>query len=533
MNFPGRIQPQQVSPTPAAVTSTSQPAGMQNTSVPSAAFPTSQHLANMAQSANNDNKNTMTPSLVQHQIPQAAQNNNNHGMGGIPHQLIAAQHQNMNRLNIAHQPTFQQQPQPVLGAAKMNMFEQLQNAYKHQMVSLGGPASQHIPAQSSMAAGQQDILQKLQQANPASAHQTKPAVVPQQAKPLFNQSSTSISQQNIQLSPTKAVHPQMKTTAKLASPGSQLQGLQKLPPGSNIFPSMIQQNKTVPSTPQLLTQSSSAALASSAGSTQSAPHVRPAAAVTSALPQLVSTVSVTVTSAPVGIVNSPPKASEQPKEPVSTVPAPSKPVPKPSVEEKQTAPNQPTPSPEASSKPVVEKLPPLPAALVITPSPAPDKSPAAVAIASPTKAANLGPLVNRSTMRLATVTPARQKKPPPTNNKKPQAAPVVQSAPKALAVTPTTPSPVAPTPPVVKAVETPKPSVQKASPAPTTPKTPTASLPSSTPGTSSSKTKRSRVKVQPYQIPTPEIAFVTKLSAQTANSNGKSGNDDKLTIFYK
>jgi hypothetical protein len=542
----GRIQ-QQIAPTPPTTSSsTSQAVGMQNSNLPSPAFSATQQVANMPQNANNDNKNAMTPSIVQHQIQQVAQNNNNHGIGGVPQHLIAVQHQNINRLNIAHQPTFQQQPQPVLDSRKI-MYEQLQNAYKQ---TLGGPASQaqHIQGQSSLVPGQQNILQKLQHTVSSSGHQSKQGVVPQQAKPLFNQSPAPISQQSIQLSPPKPVHPQMKTTAKLASPGSQLQGLQKLTTASNIFPTISPQNKTVPSTPQMLSQASTAALILNVASTPAVSQntnistvkttiagsspVRQTSAVPVAQSQPVSTAASTTSSMPSDVLHSPSKGNEQPKETVQSVSAQSKSVPKPSVEEKPIALSQPIVTSESNTKPSVEKTATSPVAAAVTVSPSPEKP--VVATTSSLKAVSVSSAVNRSTMRLATVTPARQKKPPPTNNKKPQPAPAVQSTLKSLAATPTVPSTLVSTPQVVKAADSSKSSVKKTPSTPVTPKA-TVSSPSSssTPGTLTPKTKRSRVKVQPYQIPTPEIAFVTKLSTQTANSNGKSGNDDKLTIFYK
>lgn len=204
------------------------------------------------------------------------------------------------------------------------------------------------------------------------------------------------------------------------------------------------------------------------------------------------------------------KAVEQPKE---SIPTQAKLVPKLSVDEK-IAPSAPKTMPvlaEAIKK--VEKSPVTQEAsqLVVISAQA-----AKVAAATPS------PLASKSTMRLATVTPNRQKKPPTT-------APNSKKAPAAVAGTSAVKTPAKAKP--AEAVKSPAVSPKKAATvsAPSTVSTPVAQSSSA----ASLKTKRSRVKVQHFQSPTPEIALVTKLSTQTANPNKNGSNDDKLTIFYK
>lgn len=532
-----------------------------NSNLPS--FPGNQQAPNMAQKLCDDNKNQMPPILGHHQIQPSAQNNNNHGMGAIPQQLLNVQHQqNMNRnVNVTHQATFQQPPQHLMMAAqKGGIFQQMQQmAYQNQPFPQGQPASvaqsQQPPLHHTGMPGQQNILQKLQATIPQPIHQIKLSPIQQpplqqQIKVATNQQLPPVSQQSMQYSPNKPIHPQMKTTAKLASPGSQLQSLQKSPTHSSpVGQPAASQSKHVPSTPPISSAPASAAspqlvsLASpvktQAPSTHKqspAPAPTPTVAVPTATP-VVPSPAVTTTS------QSPPKqvpassgneqltkAVEQLKEATTPIAPPqNKIVPKVSVEEKKTP-------LELNNK--TEK------------APAPVASPALAAIA-PMKATVSSPSALKSNMRLATVTPARQKKPPATNNKKPPAAPAAVSSPKV----PVTKSPRAVEPPKTiedpKAVETPKPPPANAKKPATVPgpaPAPVAASPkrnlapstssvqsnsSSTSGNTTPKTKRSRVKVQPYQSPTPELALVTKLSTQIANSSNKNGNDDKLTIFYK
>lgn len=44
------------------------------------------------------------------------------------------------------------------------------------------------------------------------------------------------------------------------------------------------------------------------------------------------------------------------------------------------------------------------------------------------------------------------------------------------------------------------------------------------------KSKRTRIRTQPYQSPLPEIEIITKISSSTPRSKA---NDDKLIVFYK
>lgn len=213
--------------------------------------------------------------------------------------------------------------------------------------------------------------------------------------------------------------------------------------------------------------------------------------------------------------SAPIKAVDQPKE---APPAQSKNVPKPSVEEKKLAVVPDSPAPETTNKPVPTPI------LVSAPVVAPQATPSAKSVVAT-------PSQLKGTMRLATVTPARQKKPPATNNKKspPIPTPSVQNAPKSPVKGTSAPAKPAevqkPPTPAKKSTSTPAPATSKTSSAPSTS--------SAQSGSVTPKTKRSRVPVQPYQSPTPEIVFVTKLSAQTANPSAKNGTDDKLTIFYK
>lgn len=530
----GRVQQQQVHQVP-VTTSAGAPQGGNMQKMPNPSFMLNQQAANMAHKVNDDNnKNQMPPSSGHHQLQQPAQNNNNHGMGAIPQQLLNVQHQqNMNR-NLSHQSTFQQPPHLMMAAQKGGIFQQMQQmAYQSQPFPQGPPASvaqsQQPPIHHTGMPSQQNILQKLQatipliQMKPAPMQQTSPQ---HQMKPAPNHPSPPVSQHNMQYSPSKPIHPQMKTTAKLASPGSQLQSLQKSPTAPNL-PALplaptqaASQNKNVPSTPPI-SSPSAPPLASPPGGASptktqvSAKVVQAAAPVavpapniaTSAVPSL--TITTTPSPAKPAVVEAAPiKAVELTKE---AIPAQIKSVPKPSVvDEKKPA------TVETNNK--VDK-------------------PASTSVVAAPKAAVISPAPSKNTMRLATVT-ARQKKPPATNNvKKPPAPPVSPSVQR---------SPVKATPPPAKPpVEAPKPAashkklVATAAPPAVSPKinlgpsTSSAQSTSSSTSATSGKAKRSRVKVQPYQSPTPEIALVTKLSTQTANPTNKNGTDDKLTIFYK
>lgn len=538
-----------------------QAANMQKNNLQSTAFPINQQAANMAQKS--EEKSQIPPPTTAHQMHQAAQNNNNHGIAilppVIPQQLINAQHQaSMNRsVNITTQ-SFQQSSQILLPSISHQGVAKVGNVFQHmqQMINHPNHPMNLVPQSQASSVpymfNQQTNLQKLQATVPPAVHQIKPVQHPQGGKLGTSHAPSSVSQQNMQYSPPKPNHPQMKTTAKLASPGSQLQTLQKSPSAPNpppIGPQASLQN--VPSTPAV----SSAAPAPSLSVTTAAVTISPAKApaqispakqpqplpplstlqtptqvspATSVVPSAATSQSPAKAVAVASVTDpAPTKAVDQQKESLQTIPIQSKPVPK--LEEKKVA------------APTTNNTATVPATAVDTnntkvekvASAAPEK-PQAVVATPPKPAAT----PSKNTMRLATVTPARQKKPPATNNKKPVPAPV--------AAAPTPSVPKSPVKPVIaplaaaKLVETPKSSAKKpqatavASPKSNpTPSTSSAQSNASSNSTTSPKTKRSRVKVQPYQSPTPELALVTKLSKQTANANNKNGNEEKLKLFYK
>lgn len=49
-------------------------------------------------------------------------------------------------------------------------------------------------------------------------------------------------------------------------------------------------------------------------------------------------------------------------------------------------------------------------------------------------------------------------------------------------------------------------------------------------GGSTGKSKRTRIRTQPYQSPLPEIEIITKISSSTPKTKNA---DDKLIVFYK
>lgn len=500
-----------------------------NSSMPNLSFPVNPQAANLPQKMNDDhnNKNQMPPTSVHHPVQQAGQNNNNHGMNAISQHIIAQHHPNINRnLNSA-------QPQPMMmanisqaGPQKSNVgifqqISQMQQLYQSASIA----QSQQAPLHHAGMPSQQNILHKLQAVIPPPI-QMKPAAVQPQLQ-VKTVPQPTVSQQSMQCSPPKPVHPQMKTTAKLASPGSQLQSLQKSPtapyPPYPMGQQAALQKQNVPSTPPTSSPTSSVALpAVSTNAVNVSPPKTQALPATPlkqlpvvvSLPSTTSVVpsqSVTTSSqlpakqtpSSIGVEQASTKAVEQLKEAPPVVVAQNKLVPKPSVEDKKVA-------AETNNKA--------------------EKAPAVGTLVTPSKPVATAATPSKNTMRLATVTPARQKKPPPTKPPTAPTIPSVQKSPEKVAQAPAKPVEAAKTPTSVK-----KAPVVKASPAPATSGQSNAS---STTGGSGSvttpKTKRSRVKVQPYQSPTPELALVTKLSTQIANSSNKNGNDDnKLTIFYK
>lgn len=553
------------------------------------------------------NKNLAQTGSHQHMHQTPSQNNNNHGMSaGVNPQLINLQQQasglNMNRnVNVSsHQQQVNKNPHN-MPVQQQQVFQQ--QAHFASITQASGPkgayssfqqqltSMQNVPYQQqapflpnqNMGMPNQSTLQKLQASVPPVMHQMKqpqqqqthlktgnsvgPALGGNQAQPL-----TAI--QQMQYSPPKSQHqhhPQLKITTKLASPGSQLQKspTTAVPPQTVPLSPSTSQNKNVPSTPtssHVVTNQSAVAASSSALNVTSSPPVTatnsspskaptaplsvvkqstipvstsPVAAVTSANISLTSVPSHTVTSAspsPLktqantshdeGILT---KAVEQPKETFQASLS-QKSVPKP-VEEKKLSPVTVTALSATETYNKMEK-------------PTPEKANEKL-IVTPSKpvVAQTSKLVAKSTMRLATVTPARQRKPPPTNNKKSQAVAVVNAVQTELPLK----SPAKTISPPVKQPETPKssnakkhaPAAQvaeapKSVPVSTTTAVSISSSSSSSENNTTPKTKRARTKVQPYQSPTPELALVTKLSTQIANSNGnKNGAEDKLTIFYK
>lgn len=538
----GRAQQQQV---PVTTTSGStQIASMQKTSNPTSSL---QQVSNMvAKIVDDSNKGQVPPPSIQQQI-QSAQINNN--MGASAQQIINVQHQaNVSRnLNLPQQPAFAVSQQQVMSVSSQGN-QKAGSLFQHMAFQAQYQQQQQMPLVHSTAlAAQQNVFQKFQASIPP---QMKPVSVPQTSqqhvKQVVNQLSPSASQ-NMQYSPSKPVqqhpHPQMKTTAKLASPGSQLQSIQRSPSAAIPHHLIVQPvqsspvtNKNVPSTTASVTSASSPQLASDHVKSQTSIAVvkLPASSASSTLlqataPALNSSATAATISPSQPTIKSianeaksptvtTTKAVDQPKELNSSVPPQVKPVPKLSVEEKvaTTAPKTMPTLQEAVKKasPAAQEAVAVSASQpVIAPSPS-AKAPAA------------SPLASKSTMRLATVTPNRQKKPPatvPSSNKKTPTSPAVTSVSK-------TPSKA-----VAKPTETAKPAASpkkvSASPSATlsSPSTPVAQTSSAV----SVKTKRSRVKVQHFQSPTPEITLVTKLSTQTANPNKNGNNDDKLTIFYK
>lgn len=551
----GRVQQQQVHQSPVTTSSSNVPPGANMQKSGSQPFPVNQQPAQKL----NDDKNQIPPTSA-HQIQMPPQNNNNHGMGGPPHQILNAQHQqNLNRnVNLGSQP-FQQQPHMLpsmtaQGGQKIgqNFFHQMQQqvAYQQnqfQSVALSQSQQPHhsLPSQS--------ILQKLQ----ASSQQPllKQQLPQHSMKPVTIQPPPVVSQ-HMQYSPSKPVHPQMKTTAKLASPGSQLQILQKSPTAPSASMPIIQQaspqNKTVPSTPPtnaaavpavppVLNATAPPPLSPVKPQTQITPVKQPPVLSAPSAPTPVSintspvvpSPAVTITPqvkaipAPASVTEqSPAKPIELAKEVKQSSPQQNKSVPKAIVEEKKPAPalNNAPPTQETNNK--VEAAPVAVADKVQPPKPV---------------AASTAPI--KSTMRLATVTPPRQKKPPATIKKTVSSVTTAASSPAPVALV-AQKSPAKPAAaPAAKPAEPPKSPAkrpQAAAPQPAAtpksnpaPSTSSQSNSSSNSATISPKTKRPRVKVQPYQSPTPELALVTKLSTQIANSSNKNGNDEKLTLFYK
>lgn len=517
-----------------------------------------QQVSNMvAKIVDDSNKSSPVPPSTVHQQIQSAQINNN--LGGASQQIINVQHQaNVSRnLNLPQNPVFATAQQHVMSVGQGNqkvgsIYQQMQQiAFQTQYPQSANTSQpQQLPVHSTALPGQQNIFQKLQASMPQALQQIKQVPAQQSSqqhvKQVASQLSPSASQQSMQYSPSKPVqqHPQMKTTAKLASPGSQLQNIQRSPTAAVPHHLIVQpgqptpaMNRNVPSITASVTSASPPQQHVDPVKNQSsiAPVKLQTIASTSpslqalnnsaALPQLtISTSQTTIKIVASETKQVTTKAVDQPKEPIPSVPPQAKPVPKLSVEEKvaTSAPKIMPVLAEAIRK--VEKSPVAQEAPVASASQLGVTSPPAAKVPAAT------PLTGKSTMRLATVTPNRQKKPPAAvpNNKK---------TPAALSGTSVTKTPPAKTPPIVKPVEAVKAAssrkaVAAALTSPTIVSAPSTLVAQISTGVSL-KTKRSRVKVQHFQSPTPEIALVTKLSTQTANPNKNGNNDDKLTIFYK
>lgn len=532
----GRIEQQ--APESSSIINVPQKSGI----IPNSTFSNIQQPVSMSQIVNSDNKHDVPPLLIQHQIQQISQNDNSLGQESVSQNLVST-YNNINRSSsIMHQPTFQQQPQPIITSQKINMFQQLHSVYKQQMVAMGGlsvPQNIPPPTQHSTAPGQQDVLQKLQQAIPQAIQQTKLLPNQQQVKLTLNEPSVQISQQSMHYSPSKSVHPQMKTTAKLALPGSQLQSLHKPSTAPNLLHSTSHQNKTVPLITPLASLSLSQSTASSSLFTSKQTNVGESAQMIE-LPSKLATapIAMPVTSnlyLPSSTISkiSPETVLKQTKAENQLTE-----VLIPSIQNKAGKPSKEiTKNEEFQSlsndfstvdmKPA-KTVPPTATGSTIASIPLTSVQIPAV-VAKVTKSTSSS---SKGTMRLATVTPTRQKKPVPTNNKKLQVAPSVLNTKKILGA----PKPVSK--PCQKAATKDVVKPGKANVSNTSPEVvqnisrhlkTSSAITGSVTASPTAKTKRSRVKVQPYQIPTPEIAFVTKLSAQTA----KTENDDKLIIFYK
>lgn len=546
----GRVQQQQVHQNPITTSSGGAPQGANMQKGGSQPFPVNQQPAQKL----NDDKNQIPPTSA-HQIQLPPQNNNNHGMAGPPHQILNAQHQqNLNRnVNLGNQPFQQQQHMLPSMAAQggqkigQTFFHMQQAAYQQnqfQSVALSQSQQPHLPISS------QSILQKLQVA--AQQPLLKQQLPQQSMKPVTIQPPPVVSQ-HMQYSPSKPIHPQMKTTAKLASPGSQLQILQKSPTAPNaplpISQQASPQNKTVPSTPPTSAAPVPASVSQVLNATPAPPPLTPVKPQTQITPVRTPVQSAPSAPTPVAINASPVVPS-----PALTITPQVKAIPAPVIEQLPAKPVEQAkdvkqPSPQQNKivpKAIVEEKKPASANNNAPPAQETNNKVEVAPVAIPEKVApkpvapSSAPI--KSTMRLATVTPPRQKKPPATI-KKTVTSVTTASTPAPVALI-AQKSPAKPAAQAAKPAESPKsPSKrpQAAVPQPAaTPKSHPAPSTSSAQSNSSSnstnispKTKRPRVKVQPYQSPTPELALVTKLSTQIANSSNKNGSDEKLTLFYK
>lgn len=524
-------------------------------------------------------------------------NNNSHGMNlPSPQQLLMQQnrnanvtthqqinktmHQQMTTTSQHHQATFHQQQQLMssitkMGGPNMNIIQQMNQLVYHGPSNPSSHSMQHSIASP-------NAPQKFQ----TGQHQLQMRQNYGGSPPHVNTTSVPSSQQHMQYSPSKPIHPQMKTTAKLASPGSQLQ---KSPPqGTSPIPSISQVPSTQPSNvssanPQVAQIQAPALvsnvnpISSAPGNVTSSPTQQPAPVVTNTnlqkspvIPSLLKSVPVAVTTTTVSNVSS----NVQVSTPIQSVPqiaanssstvpssvtqtspsiapiqsslssqASTEPAPKEipaSVAKEQV--KQPETKPVANDdagqkatpvktnseekKPIENPTKPIPA----TSSAVVEKQP----LTTPQKTTQVSaPIVKSSTLRLATVTTPPRKKPPPTITKKV----TPQSQQKTALKNATVP---AKSEAIAEKPQKPSPEVVKSTPPSTATKQPSSKSENpkaeslAGPSNVTPKTKRIRTKVQPYQSPTPELALVTKLSTQIANGSGNNKNgEDKLTLFYK
>ncbi|CAO1391176.1 unnamed protein product [Diamesa tonsa] len=478
----------------------------------------------------------------QQQHSQLPQNSSQgHGMQQQPNAQQQQQHPHMVNRNVQAQQQQQKnlynpnpQQQQLSQAPVLTVLQTAQGAPK---IGLPNLSNQQIPLQSLPYQQQtpaslvqqhsgipQSHLQKLQTTLPQLSVHQKPStpMQQQQLKAGNNFGTLPPSQQHQQQQqmqyqtsppPPKPMHqhPQMKTTIKLGGPG-QLPTVQKSSTPSSTFsgpssqtlftqqsspppptPQQQQLNKSVPSTPPslvmapslIVNQTSPAATTQQPSPTVSKPTTpnaspspkpqavqmtltpttvvpTPVSSIKSSLSpvatSLVTNVKTTAATTTISNDTKSPIAAEL-KQLTSPPAMPSKTVPKPIVnaDEKKPVPMA-VPAVESNNK--TEKAPIVTPPVVVTKTVVPVKS----------------------TMRLATVTPKRQKAPTATKKTKATA----------------------------------------------TPATPAGNSTTTTP-----KSKRVRTKTQPYQSPLPELALITKLSTQLTNPSASKNGDDKLTIFYK
>lgn len=537
-----------------------------------------------------------------------SQNNNNHGAGSMPQQLLNMQSQHMNmggrNMNLSGHQQMNKNMYQMTSQQPVTFHQQSLMSSISQIAAINFDLQKRQQRQGQFSYQQQQQQQQQsmmhpsgtqQQMNPnkqmyqSQQNQIKGASAPSMTYgggSSNNQAQQQASQhhQSVSQSPTKLYHPQLKTTAKVTSPGSQLQIIQKSPQQATASPvvnqTSQQQNKNVPSTPisstggNILPSSSSAMITQTPISpqlsqdnksqTSSSPTNKPPqpSTVTS------SSINTLVNTNPANPVSKsdvvPLASSTQQQQHSQPVPAnaaiqhasssdkngPSentvtndtdqkKPSQQNSVnsskESVTTSPAAQQQAPakvsnDTSTKPQVDEKKistPVETASSAAEKDTQEKQGNSVTVPiSKSTASTVTPPLKSSAMRLATIPPTTPKK-VTTSQKTKQATPVKAAAEN---------SKVEEKSHDVKETAT-KSSTSKTPLTPVTKKT-ESSLKSAA-GTSTAKdqtvttpkAKRVRTKVQPYQSPTPEIALVTKLSTQTANP-AKNG-DDKLTIFYK